>query len=246
MVNKILQQQFHGINLSGTRWKRVLSDNSQRFINSILLESKTKLMLLQNNEKEASINLKIDNITTNIILHVKSLNFQSNPSNQLENDTINNPSIQTTFTNAYQQFENNNTNNTNNNNKNNNNIGNNPTKTNKTINTNPSIKNTIKELQQKYNVTSQSITTIINTTNWNKQEVEKATRNLQLLTSKTNIKERICLNVLLKENGNINNTLNNLQQLIVSNNNNNNSNNNTHKNHPSHHHNNQNGGGINQ
>lgn len=241
MVNKILSEQFDGLHLKAIRWKRVLSDNSKKFINTILLESETPLLALQNhNYNEHTFKLKIDNIETNISIMVKTLNQDRNNNNVHELDKINNMHVKSTFEQTYKQFKKDNENIINKNN-NINNYNNDEQKIHHNNSSksqfNPSQLIIIDKLKKNYNVATNTIIAVLNKTNWTENNAINALNNLVSLIAKTNLSEKICINTLIQQNGDIIKTLNILKNLNNNNNIINNNNNN------SHHHNNNNGGG---
>ena len=92
-VTEILLNQVPGLERNQFRWKRTWSDNSTRFIDSIILESKTEITTLKH-ERKFSFPLKIKNRVTGIIVHIERINQR----NKLEvSQKINNEPIKTIF-----------------------------------------------------------------------------------------------------------------------------------------------------
>lgn len=88
-VTKILLQQIRGLQQNRFRWKRTWSDQSMRFIDSIILESQTPIKELSSIDKY-HFNLRIKQRVTNIKIRVERLNKGSKlePEQKINNQPV--------------------------------------------------------------------------------------------------------------------------------------------------------------
>lgn len=92
-VTKLFEDSVPGLVSNSFRWKRIWSDNSMKFIESIVLESKTEIKELIN-KSQWQFKIKIRNRVTNHMVYVQNA---GNKTKYNEDQKINNESMKSIF-----------------------------------------------------------------------------------------------------------------------------------------------------
>ena len=96
-ANKILLENLSDLKIDGIRWKRLLSDNTRQFTNTLMLESTNKIDDIKENEYEMFKNMKIDGDHAGYILSIKSMNNKFKMVKEESTNKMNNEAVTTIF-----------------------------------------------------------------------------------------------------------------------------------------------------